>query len=76
MGTFQKIFQDADFIRALKSSIAFNLLDLLLGFPMLWGMEDKNFEYGENGNPVSLAEANPEYTQGCNNSKRKAVSRK
>lgn len=34
METFQKIFKDADFIRALKSSIVFNLLDLLLGFPM------------------------------------------
>ena len=34
LGTFQKIFKDADFIRALKSSIAFNLMDLLVGFPM------------------------------------------
>ncbi len=34
MGTFRKIFQDADFINALKSSIAFNLMDLLVGFPM------------------------------------------
>lgn len=34
LGTFKKIFQDADFIRALKSSIVFNLLDLLVGFPM------------------------------------------
>lgn len=33
-GTFQKIFKDADFFRALKSSIAFNLLDLVVGFPM------------------------------------------
>ncbi len=32
--TFQKIFQDADFIRALRNSIVFNLLDLLVGFPM------------------------------------------
>jgi putative aldouronate transport system permease protein len=32
--TFYKIFHDADFIRSLKSTIAFNLLDLLLGFPM------------------------------------------
>ncbi|MDE6926171.1 MAG: ABC transporter permease subunit [Acetatifactor sp.] len=32
--TFRKIFKDADFIRALKSSIAFNLMDLLVGFPM------------------------------------------
>lgn len=34
LGTFQKIFKDADFFRALKSSIAFNLLDLVVGFPM------------------------------------------
>lgn len=34
LGTFQKIFQDSDFIRALKSSVVFNLLDLLVGFPM------------------------------------------
>ena len=34
METFRKIFRDADFIRALKSSIVFNLLDLLVGFPM------------------------------------------
>lgn len=33
-GTFTKIFKDADFIRALKSSIVFNLLDLFVGFPM------------------------------------------
>lgn len=33
-GTFQKVFKDKDFIRALKSSIAFNLLDLVVGFPM------------------------------------------
>jgi putative aldouronate transport system permease protein len=32
--TFAKIFKDADFIRALKSSIVFNLLDLIIGFPM------------------------------------------
>lgn len=32
--TFQKVFSDADFIRSLKSSIVFNLLDLLVGFPM------------------------------------------
>ncbi|MBD5453595.1 MAG: sugar ABC transporter permease [Lachnospiraceae bacterium] len=31
---FQKIFKDADFIRALRNSIVFNLLDLLVGFPM------------------------------------------
>lgn len=34
MGTFVKIFKDADFIRALKNSIVFNLADLLVGFPM------------------------------------------
>lgn len=34
LGTFKKIFQDSDFIRALKSSVVFNLLDLLVGFPM------------------------------------------
>lgn len=34
LGTFKKIFQDSDFLRALKSSIVFNLLDLLVGFPM------------------------------------------
>lgn len=33
-GTFQKIFSDADFAKALKNSIIFNLLDLLVGFPM------------------------------------------
>lgn len=32
--TFKKIFQDSDFIRALRNSIVFNLLDLLVGFPM------------------------------------------
>ena len=32
--TFVKIFQDADFGRALKNSLVFNLLDLLVGFPM------------------------------------------
>ncbi|MCM1539941.1 MAG: ABC transporter permease subunit [Blautia sp.] len=34
LGTFQKIFKDSDFIRALRNSIVFNLLDLLVGFPM------------------------------------------
>ena len=34
LATFVKIFKDADFHRALKSSIAFNLMDLLIGFPM------------------------------------------
>ena len=33
-GTFIKIFKDADFIRALRNSIVFNLLDLLVSFPM------------------------------------------
>ena len=32
--TFIKVFKDADFIRALRNSIVFNLLDLALGFPM------------------------------------------
>lgn len=32
--TFRKIFTDLDFQRALKNSIVFNLLDLLVGFPM------------------------------------------
>lgn len=32
--TFIKIFQDADFGRALRNSLVFNLLDLLVGFPM------------------------------------------
>ncbi len=32
--TFAKVFKDADFVRALKSSIVFNLLDLIVGFPM------------------------------------------
>ena len=32
--TFQKIFKDADFIRALRNSIVFNIADLLVGFPM------------------------------------------
>ena len=34
MKTFQKILKDADFSRALRNSIVFNLLDLLVGFPM------------------------------------------
>lgn len=33
-GTFIKIFKDRDFIRALRNSIAFNIGDLLLSFPM------------------------------------------
>lgn len=32
--TFIKVFKDADFHRALRNSIVFNLLDLLVGFPM------------------------------------------
>ena len=31
---FIKIFKDADFIRALKNSLAFNFLDLAIGFPV------------------------------------------
>ena len=34
MQVFQKIFKDADFTRALRNSIVFNLLDLIVGFPM------------------------------------------
>jgi len=34
MTTFAKVFNSADFYRALKNSIIFNLLDLLVGFPM------------------------------------------
>ncbi len=34
MATFAKIFKDADFFRALKNSIVFNLMDLAVGFPM------------------------------------------
>ena len=32
--TFNKVFHDADFSRALRNSIVFNLLDLFVGFPM------------------------------------------
>lgn len=32
--TFRKIFRDADFHRALKNSLVFNFLDLLVGFPI------------------------------------------
>lgn len=32
--TFIKVFKDADFQRALRNSIVFNFLDLLVGFPM------------------------------------------
>lgn len=31
---FRKIFKDADFLRALRNSIVFNLLDLVVGFSM------------------------------------------
>lgn len=31
---FQKIFKDSDFTRALRNSLVFNILDLLVGFPM------------------------------------------
>jgi putative aldouronate transport system permease protein len=34
LGIFQKIFRDADFIRALKNSLVFNFLDLAVGFPV------------------------------------------
>jgi len=33
-GIFAKIFKDADFLRALKNSLAFNFLDLAVGFPV------------------------------------------
>ena len=32
--TFEKIFRDKDFSRALKNSLVFNFLDLLVGFPV------------------------------------------
>ncbi len=34
MQIFQKIFKDADFIRALRNSIVFNILDLAVSFPV------------------------------------------
>ncbi len=34
MENFQKIFRDKDFMRALKNSLAFNFLDLAIGFPV------------------------------------------
>ena len=34
MKTFIKIFKDADFMRALRNSVVFNLADLIVGFPM------------------------------------------
>lgn len=33
-GTFEKIFRDADFTRALKNSLIFNFADLAIGFPV------------------------------------------
>lgn len=33
-GTFIKIFKDAEFHRALKNSLIFNILDLFIGFPV------------------------------------------
>jgi putative aldouronate transport system permease protein len=32
--TFRKVFKDADFTRALRNSVVFNIADLLVGFPM------------------------------------------
>ncbi len=32
--TFEKVFRDKDFLRALKNSLVFNLLDLAVSFPM------------------------------------------
>ena len=32
--TFAKVFRDKDFLRALKNSIIFNILDLAVSFPM------------------------------------------
>ncbi|MCR5556360.1 MAG: ABC transporter permease subunit [Butyrivibrio sp.] len=34
LDTFHKVFKDADFTRALRNSIVFNIADLLVGFPM------------------------------------------
>lgn len=34
LDVFRKIFKDKDFIRSLRNSIVFNLMDLLVGFPM------------------------------------------
>ncbi|MBZ4671266.1 MAG: putative aldouronate transport system permease protein [Clostridiales bacterium] len=33
-GTFQRIFKDADFLKALKNTLIFNFADLIVGFPM------------------------------------------
>jgi len=32
-GTFQKVFQDADFYRALRNTLGFNILDIFMQFP-------------------------------------------
>lgn len=34
LATFAKIFKDKEFLRALRNSVAFNFLDLIVGFPM------------------------------------------
>lgn len=34
MGTFVKIFKDADFWKSLRNSVVFNISDLIVGFPM------------------------------------------
>lgn len=34
LDTFRKIFKDADFLRALRNSLVFNFLDLLIGTPI------------------------------------------
>lgn len=34
MEIFQKIFKDAEFLKSLRNSLIFNILDLLIGFPM------------------------------------------
>lgn len=38
-------------------------------FTFQWGIEGENFNYDENGKPVSVAEYDGEYKQGYNNSK-------
>lgn len=38
-------------------------------FTMQWGIEGENFNYDENGLPVSVADYNGDYKQGYNNSK-------
>ena len=56
MKTILKVFKDADFHRALKSSIAFNLLDLVVGFPMpiILALMLNELRYPRNtDNPVS-----------------------